>query len=129
MSARLLVLSFVLASCGDKAAVAPASDVATLVAPITDKLTGQRVAGFVARDAAALGATACAVGEVDGLELTICDYGDPAVGAKAMRSVVAGAQSGALRVYGTRVVALADRAKVDPRGQAMNRVLAALDGR
>jgi len=76
-------------------------------------------------------AKACARGEIDKLDVLVCDYdAEPAAeaGEKKLEQFVSGAVSGAIRRVGTRVLAVADRNKVDPTGAAINKVVKAFAG-
>lgn len=132
MSARIGIFALVLAACGSEEGgnVAPvaASEVG-FVAPITARLASHTQSPFQVRDPKAFGAKACAVGEVEQLEVTVCEFdaASSEAGQAELKKALAGAQSGAVRTHGALVVAIADRKKVDPRGQALNRVLADLE--
>lgn len=76
-------------------------------------------------------ARACARGEIEKLDVLVCDYdAEPAArgGEKKLEQFVSGAVSGAIRRAGNRVLAVADRNKVDPTGQALNKVIKAFAG-
>ena len=76
-------------------------------------------------------ATACARGEIDKLDVMVCDYdAEPAAraGEKKLEQFVSGAVSGAIRRAGNRVLAVADRNKVDLKGEAINKVVKAFSG-
>ena len=70
-------------------------------------------------------ATRCVGGPIEGLDAVVCEYGsDEAVrrGQKAGEAWVAPAVTGAALDNGRTVLALADRARVDPNGKLIHRV-------
>lgn len=74
----------------------------------------------------------CARGQVDKLDLLVCDYKDEATarqGEKKLERFVAGAVSGGIRRRGSRVLAVADRDKVDLKGETINKTLKAFAGK
>jgi len=76
-------------------------------------------------------ARTCARGEIDRLDVLVCDYdGEPKAskGEQLMEQFASGAVSGAVRRSGSRVLAVADRSKVDLHGEGINRVLKAFAG-
>ena len=76
-------------------------------------------------------AKACARGEVDKLDVLVCDFDieDAAKkGEKKLEQFLDGAVSGGVRRKGNRVLAVADRNKVDLKGEAINRLLKAFTG-
>lgn len=76
-------------------------------------------------------AKACVRGAVDKLDVLVCDFdGEDAAGKgeKKIEQFLDGAVSGGIRRKGDRVLAAADRDKVDLKGEALNRLLKAFTG-
>jgi hypothetical protein len=77
-------------------------------------------------------ALACLRGEVEALDVLVCRYSSSAELEQAMpklKSFVAGALSGVVRQREGVAMAVADRAKVDPKGEAISRLIARFEAK
>lgn len=73
-------------------------------------------------------ARACVSGSRAGLELLVCRYADEAeaeANKKKLGGFLSGAQSGAVARSGDALLAVADKAKVDPKGYEIARLIGA----
>ena len=81
--------------------------------------------GFAASDAAAFHADKCMAGKIEGVDSVICEYGSPdalALGKKAGEAWAASAATAAVLGNGRVLLAVADRAHVDPNGKAIHKI-------
>jgi hypothetical protein len=89
---------------------------------------GLKVGEFEQTAARPYKAKACVQGEVDGLEVLLCSFEGEQPAKDAARSLegfVGSATTGAVRQRGSTALAVADRKKLDLRGQQINRLLQA----
>ena len=96
--------------------------------PVLAALTkaGCKVGQFEQAAARPYQAKACAQGEVDGLDVLLCNYdGEQAARAaeSALLQFVGGSTTGAVRARGVVTLAVADRKKIDLKGKQINKVL------
>ena len=113
-----------------KGPTAPATPFPRQVATSLKK-AGLRVSAFEVAAARPYDAATCAKGEVDRLDVLMCEFADAAASQKAEKKLeqfAAGAVSGGTRRAGNRVLVVADRNKTDLEGKGINRVLTAFAG-
>jgi len=130
LSLALLCLSVLLAAgCSRKDAAAGATkNVPAFQGPVLAALkSAQLTPGeFEVTAAKPYQARSCVRGQVDRLDVMLCDYPDEPTAKNAEPSLlqfVAGAGSGAVRRAGTLALAAADRHRVDPEGKTLNHLL------
>jgi hypothetical protein len=93
------------------------------------KVVGLETQGFVAATPEPYGAAACVRGIVSGLDLLLCRYATPAAASAAeerLLAFVGDAVTGVGRAFGAFGLAVADRQKVDLKGQTITKLLEAL---
>lgn len=92
------------------------------------KSAGFTVSAFEQAAARPYEAQKCSRGEVDKLDVLLCEYGSDAAAESAEKKVLqffGGAVTGAVRRAGTVVLAVADRKKIDVQGKTINKLLKA----
>ncbi|HWE27106.1 MAG TPA: hypothetical protein VHB97_03845 [Polyangia bacterium] len=80
---------------------------------------------FAPGDAAAFHAEKCMTGKIEGVDSVVCEYGSLdalALGKKAGEAWAAGAPTAAVLGNGRVLLAVADRAHVDPNGKAIHKI-------
>jgi hypothetical protein len=85
---------------------------------------GFKLDSFQPADGRRFGAQSCSTGTLDGVEAIVCEVQvekQPAA-KKAGEEWVAQAQTGVVLTMGTTLLALADRAHVDPYGKTIHRI-------
>jgi len=114
------------------AAATPGTAGTPFPAPIVSRLKdeGFTVGAFATTAPEAYGARRCVRGEVDQLDVLLCEYPSPAAAAagKQLATFAAGAVSGASRQADAVMVTVADRKQVDLSGKRINRLLRAATG-
>ena len=112
------------AGCGKKAPTDGTG--AEGLQPINDALlaAGFKLDTFKPADASRFQARSCAAGTLAGVETIVCEYAQPQaeLGRKAGEAWVAQAVTGAVLVNGHTLLAVADRAHVDPNGKTIHRI-------
>jgi hypothetical protein len=115
-----------------KKAEAPAAP-ATFQKPVLEALqkAGLAVGDFEPTAAKPYNARACVRGEVSKLDVMACQYESEQAAEQAKSSLeqfVGGAGTGAVRRAANVALSVADRAKIDPRGQLVDKVLKTFAG-
>lgn len=80
---------------------------------------------FAAGDASAFHAEKCLMGKIEGVDSVVCEYGSVdalALGKKAGEAWAASAATAAVLGNGRVLLAVADRAHVDPNGKAIHKI-------
>jgi hypothetical protein len=80
---------------------------------------------FAASDATAFHAQKCMAGKIEGVDAVVCEFGSfdaLALGKKAGEAWAAGAGTAAVLGNGRTLLAVADRAHVDPNGKAIHKI-------
>ncbi len=80
---------------------------------------------FAAGDATAFHAEKCMTGKIEGVDSVVCEYGSLdalALGKKAGEAWAASAATAAVLGNGRVLLAVADRAHVDPNGKAIHKI-------
>ena len=86
---------------------------------------GLQVSDFKDADATRFNAQKCMAGTVEKIETIVCEYGSPdalALGKKAGEQWAAGATTAAVLGNGRTLLAVADRARVDPNGKTIHKI-------
>jgi hypothetical protein len=86
---------------------------------------GWKTADFQPADSLHFSAQRCVTGAIQGIETLLCEFGSVdavARGKKAAEAWVAQATTGAVLANGLTLLAVADRAHVDPRGQTIHKI-------
>ena len=106
-----------LAGCGDKKA-AGSSGVREAW-----QAAGLEVTAFATVDGANYAGGKCRAGKVAGLDAVLCDYADDAALSRGVEAGYAslGDETAAVVQHGRSILIIADRARVDPDGQRLNR--------
>ncbi len=126
----VVIVALVSAGCSKEKGQGVAEESSAFHQPILETLKGAglKPEGFEKAAARPYKAQGCFRGEVDQLDVLICQYGDAASAKKnqgTLEAFVSGAMSGAVRVKATTALAVADRQKKDIKGKKINQVLAA----
>ncbi len=80
---------------------------------------------FKPTDPSRFNAQKCVAGSVDGVDTIVCEYGSPdalALGKKAGEQWAASATTAAVLGNGRTLLAVADRAHVDPNGKTIHKI-------
>ncbi len=96
------------------------------------KAQGLRIGNFEQAAANPYQAKQCVRGKIEELDVLLCSYPDAAAaeGARAkLSSFPAGALTGAIRLRGQLALAVADRDKIDVKGERINRLIRAFAGK
>jgi hypothetical protein len=86
---------------------------------------GLKVQSFQPTDPARFNAQKCLAGSVEGVDTVVCEYGSPdalTLGKKAGEQWAAGATTAAVLGNGRSLLAVADRAHVDPNGKSIHKI-------
>jgi len=86
---------------------------------------GLHVQGFGPTDPSRFSALKCLQGNVEGVDTLVCEYGSPdalALGKKAGEQWAANATTAAVLGNGRSLLAVADRAHVDPNGKSIHKI-------
>lgn len=116
-------------SAASEGAATSASDNDGVLAALGD--AGLKVGPFETSAARPYQATACVRGEIEELDVLLCSYADEAQAKAAqatLREFVHGSTTAVIRQGGARVMGIADRKQVDPKGQRLNKIVKAFSG-
>jgi hypothetical protein len=94
--------------------------------------TGVKVEAFRQVDARTFAALSCRQGRVESLDAVLCDYGTPeawARGKKAAEDWIGSALTGTWATSDGLLLVVADRARIDPSGKTIQRVMKAFSGK
>jgi hypothetical protein len=120
--AMVVMALWAVAGCGKKSEPGSASG----LKPVNDALlaAGFKLDTFQPADPGKFQARSCAAGTLAGVETVVCEYAQPEaeLGRKAGEAWVAQAVTGAVLVNGHTLLAVADRAHVDPNGKTIHRI-------
>ncbi|HZS42293.1 MAG TPA: hypothetical protein VFF06_35930 [Polyangia bacterium] len=86
---------------------------------------GFKLDAFKPIDARRFQAQTCAEGPLDGVDTLVCEYASPDAAALAKKSSegwIAESVTGAVLANGRTLLAVADRARVDPNGKVIHRI-------
>jgi hypothetical protein len=86
---------------------------------------GLKTNEFKPTDPSKFSAQKCVEGTVDGVDTVVCEYGSPdalALGKKAGEQWAASATTAAVLGNGRTLLAVADRAHVDPNGKTIHKI-------
>ena len=94
---------------------------------ISDAFTaaGLKADNFQPTDPSRFSASKCLAGRLDDIDTVVCEYGSPsalALGKKAGEQWVASATTAAVLGNGRTLLAVADRAHVDPNGKTIHKI-------
>lgn len=84
-----------------------------------------KIENFAASDATAFHAQKCMAGKIEGVDAVVCEFGSLdalALGKKAGEAWASGAGTAAVLGNGRTLLAVADRAHVDPNGKAIHKI-------
>lgn len=123
MRATILVsLALLVVGCGKKA-----TEGGVRLEQVSDAFAsaGLKPDSFQPTDPARFSAQKCVAGTVDGVETVVCEYGSPdalALGKKAGEQWASTATTAAVLGNGRTLLAVADRAHVDPNGKTIHKI-------
>jgi hypothetical protein len=86
---------------------------------------GLKADNFQPTDPSRFSASKCLAGRLDDIDTVVCEYGSPsalALGKKAGEQWVASATTAAVLGNGRTLLAVADRAHVDPNGKTIHKI-------
>jgi hypothetical protein len=86
---------------------------------------GLQLNGFTNADAHRFAAQRCLAGQLDGVDAVVCEYRTPVevtAGKQAGEAWAANATTAVVLGNGRTVLALADRARVDPHGKTIHKI-------
>jgi hypothetical protein len=86
---------------------------------------GLKIGGFAQADASRFAAQHCVAGQLEGVDTVVCEYGSPAevaAGKQAAEAWAGNATTAAVLGNGRTVLAIADRAHVDPHGKTIHKI-------
>ena len=120
--AILIALALGATACGKKA-----TEGGVRLEQISDAFTaaGLKADNFQPTDPSRFSASKCLAGRIDDIDTVVCEYGSPsalALGKKAGEQWVASATTAAVLGNGRTLLAVADRAHVDPNGKTIHKI-------
>ena len=129
----VFVLAIAASACSTKERGTATAKPVTSVDALAEKLVaaGLQPGSLVPVEVAALSGGTCKRGEVSGVELTLCEYPDPAR-AKKLEPValdLVGETTGAALAEGKLLLVVADRKNVDKDGKRIDTITRAFRGR
>ncbi len=118
----LFALALAAVGCGKKA-----TEGGVRLEQVSDAFTsaGLKPDQFKPTDPSRFNAQKCVAGSVDGVDTIVCEYGSPdalALGKKAGEQWAASATTAAVLGNGRTLLAVADRAHVDPNGKTIHKI-------
>jgi hypothetical protein len=93
---------------------------------------GLKLDPFVPSDATRFSASRCLTGRIEGVDATLCEYGSPEaakLGHRAAEEWIGPAPTGTAIDNGRVLLALADRARIDPNGRAIHKITRVFQGK
>ena len=120
--AILIALALGAVACGKKT-----TEGGVRLEQISDAFTaaGLKADNFQPTDPSRFSASKCLAGRLDDIDTVVCEYGSPsalALGKKAGEQWVASATTAAVLGNGRTLLAVADRAHVDPNGKTIHKI-------
>ena len=86
---------------------------------------GFKLGSFQPADPGRFSAQKCVQGQLEGVDSVVCEYGSAeavTIGRKAGEDWIGQATTGAVLINGNTLLAVADRARVDPNGKLIHKI-------